>query len=116
MPIKLTQEAYDRGSYAVNLSFTDSSGDSMTPTSIKWWLTDHKGAIINLNSSVTVTPATAVTILLQGDDLDYTDGYRRILTVNCEYNTLVNGSAVTGIPVRESAEFAIKRIIGGTTS
>ena len=70
MPTRLTTLADERGTYIVKVDFEDEDGNGVIPDSIKYTLTDPKGAIINSLSSVAVgTPATSVNIELTSDDL-----------------------------------------------
>jgi len=112
MPIKLTTAAPDRGAYLIEIDLVDFDDNAIDPITFTWTLTDHLGNIINERLDVNVAdPGSTVQILLQGDDLAYSDGYRRVITIYATYNSDLG----LGIPIRESAEFVIDDLIAVET-
>jgi hypothetical protein len=107
MATRLTTKAKDKSTYIVTCSFKDENGNDVTPNTITWKLTDDAGNIINSRTAQTVTPAAAVDIVLSGNDLKYSDGPVRILTVEATYNSLLG----TNLPLNEEVKFNISDLI-----
>ena len=105
MPTNLSDRACESSTYIVTATFTDEDGDSVIPDSITWTLTDKKGNVINSREDVEVSsPATAVDIVLSGDDLAVTStGTLRILTVEAVYDS----DAGLDLPLKDEARFHI---------
>lgn len=102
---KLTLRAQDKSSYIVKVDFTDETGASVTPLSAVWTLTDKHENIINSRNQVAVgSLASTVYIALSGDDLAFSDGIVRYLTVESTYLSSTTG---TVLPVVNSAWFTI---------
>lgn len=85
---QLITHAKDQSTYQVTAAFTDAAGDSVVPSAITWTLTDRDGTVINSREDVAVaTPAASIDIVLSGDDLKYSDGAKRILTIEATYDS-----------------------------
>jgi len=71
------------------VTFTDESGNAVTPTSVMWILSDSQGNIVNERENVEIDPVGAsATIVLSGEDLVLSDAYlgtMRVLTVKMVY-------------------------------
>ena len=109
---KLAVDAKEEGSYTIPITFYSAvTGEAVTPTSVTWSLRTTSGVVINERNQVSVTPASSVTILLDGDDLALTgasDNRARRLTIEATYNsTLGNGLHLT-----DEVEFQIDSLVG----
>lgn len=109
---KLTVDAKEEGSYTVTFTFYSAvTGETVTPTAIAWSLCTTSGVVINGRNQVSITPASSVTILLDGDDLaliDASDNRARRLTIEATYDsTLGNGLHLT-----DEVEFQIDSLVG----
>jgi hypothetical protein len=101
-------QAKDGATYVVPVSFTDEDGSAVTPNSIQWSLRNEDGTIVNSRTSDSETPSTSVNIVLQGADLLYSDGHKRVITVEATYNSTLG----TSLPMKGEAEFFIDDLVG----
>lgn len=102
MAITLALSAIDASTYLVRFQFLDEAGAAVTPVTLEWTLTDRRGHIINGRDWAVITPGSAVDIVLTGDDLLYSDGRYRVVTVRGTYNSSVGtGLSLTGEAVFE---------------
>ena len=108
---RLTEEAVEKSTYTVTLTFEDAAGAAVTPDTLTWTLSTTAGTIINSRSNVVATPALSVRVVLSGDDLALqtgeTDVARRLVTVHATY-TSTEGS---GLPLRDEYEFAVRPLV-----
>ena len=105
-----TEKAGENSTYFLTAGFTNSNGDSVTPTSIKWSLTDIAGNTINSRADQVVTPAANIVVTLSGDDLALADEDKpvRILTVTWVYDDAPLSQ--TGLTVIEQTAFEIEAL------
>lgn len=103
MPSTITPNAIETSTYVVNAAFTDEDGDAVVPNTVSWALYDRLGNVINSHSAETETPATAVDIVLSGDDLDYEAGIHRILQVWGTYDSTLG----TDLPYADEVRFSL---------
>jgi len=72
-------------------AFKDEEDHEITPTEIKWSLTDTNGTVINSREDENVIPAASVKITINGDDTDLQAGekYRgeRIFILKIKFNS-----------------------------
>lgn len=104
--IILTERIPEKGTVGFNLVFTDENGDTVTPDSIEWKLTDTDLNVIK-NWQV-VTPDSEIDIVLSGTDLDISDdlvGNDRILTVYYTYTSDLGA----GLPMYYEWRFNIEK-------
>lgn len=112
----LTDEAVERSTYVITLTFADAADDAVTPSAVTWTLTDGAGNVINARTNVTATPGPTVVIVLSGADLalqlgETGDGtYKRLLTVQATYSS-TEGS---GLPLKEEHLFALRPLVAVT--
>ncbi len=97
----------EKGARGIQITFRDTDGKLVVPTSISWTLTTapraHRdaAAVINGRESVGVTPASTVTIVLSGDDLAILPGERakrlasRLLIIKFTYDSTDLGNGIT---------------------
>jgi len=100
----LTTKAINGSTYVITCSFADADGTAVTPSALTWSLTDDAGKVINSRSSVVISPAATVTIVLGADDLDNDQGSNRIITIEGTYNSSTYGN---NLPIKEQASFTI---------
>ena len=105
----------EKSSGSVTLEFADENGDAVIPTSIKWtWTTVDGVTVINDREQVVISvPAASVEILLEGDDLAFTEAEQtakevdRRLTIEAVYNSDLG----TDIPLRDDTIITIRNLI-----
>lgn len=104
--------ADERSSYFITLELYNEQGAKITPTTLKWRLTDMAGNVINGRGEVVVsTPADSNVIVLTGDDLAVFEDaitYRLVTAWGTYYSPLANG----GVDFRQQIKFAIRPMIG----
>jgi hypothetical protein len=101
----------DQGLLVVSLGFSDHNSAATTPATAAWSLTDEHGNVINERLDVAISPlAAAVDIPLQGDDLKYSDGAKRVFTVEYTYT-----SDLGTLTDRGQCEFAIENLVKAKT-
>ena len=104
----------EKSSGVVTAAFEDEDGDAVIPTSILWTLTTVDGVtVINSRDQVVIsTMAASVDILLQGDDLAFTETEQdvkevdRRLTIEAVYNS----SLGTDIPLKDDKIITIRNL------
>jgi len=105
-----TPNAIEHGTYAITVSFFDESGAAVAPnTGLAWTLMDLRGNVINARTSVVITPAETVTIVLHGDDLalpDPSNSTRVVLLVGT-YNSTLG----LDLDLRDQVVFAIDNLV-----
>jgi hypothetical protein len=100
---ELTPCPNNAGSYFINAAFSDDDG-AFTPNTVTWSLSDQAGNIINSRQDVSITPAASVKIVLGAADLQASDGYDRLITINYVYNSATYGN---NLPDNAQAKFDI---------
>lgn len=106
---KLTTPANDRSTYIVTVAFLDEDGSAVVPDSAVWSLRSGGGAIVNSREDVAIASlAASVDIVLSGDDLAYSDGAARVLTVEATYTS----DAGVGLPLNDEVRFNITDLQG----
>jgi hypothetical protein len=101
----------DQGLLVISLGFSDHDSEAVTPTAAIWSLTDEHGNVINERLDVAISPlAAAVDIALSGDDLKYSDGAKRIFTLEWTYV-----SDLGTLSDRDQCEFAIENLVKAKT-
>lgn len=105
MPVKLTVDGTEEGTYVVEAVFIDESDNSVVPNNIAWSLYDSSRNIVNSRNSVVVAvPAATTNILLQGDDLAIIGrDNRRVMRIDYDYDS----SLGSGLPGKGEVEFDI---------
>jgi hypothetical protein len=94
------------GVRGIQIAFKDTDLSAVTPASIAWTLTNRPSSgivpsVVNSRDAVAVTPASTVTIVLSGSDLDFltpeagSPQVDRALLVSWTYNSATLGTAVT---------------------
>lgn len=110
---ELTKRAKEKGTFPIVAAFKDEDGDPVTPNSgLTWTLTDQYGAVINDREDVAITPATSVTVVLQGDDLALPDPNRniRVLTIEGDYDSSLGSE----LPLKDQVQFEIENLVAVT--
>lgn len=108
---KLITHAKEKSTYIITASFYDESETLVTPNSgLTWKLTDENGTVINSRSSVALTSASTVNIVLSGDDLALGNAARsgkRYVTITGTYDS----SLGSGLYIKEQVEFEIDNLV-----
>lgn len=114
MAVRIDASDYpnERGTLKVTISFTDESGDAVTPATVTWSLTDENGTVINSRSNVSIGSLdTSVTLVLSGADLALVNAsVDRILTVRITYDSDLG----SGLTENEEALFKINPLVNVT--
>lgn len=95
-----------KGTRGIKITWRDTDTTPVTPSSVKWTLTNHPPHdivpdVINSKEDVSETPGTTNTIVLSGDDLDFLtneageDDIDRVLLVEWEYDSSTLGTGIT---------------------
>jgi hypothetical protein len=106
----LTEEAVERSTYVVVLTFKDEDGQPVSPTTLTWTLTDGTGTVINERAAVAVTPASTINVVLTDEDLALLGGMdagERYLLVEGEYTSNLG----TGLALREEVKFNVRNLV-----
>jgi len=108
MPTKVTTEAIEKSTFVISVSFTDEDDSAVVPNSgLTWTLTDMDGDVINNRENVSITPASTIYIVLQGDDLEIADSSNnyegRIITVEGTYDSDLGSD----LPMKDTCRFDV---------
>ena len=108
MPTELAGTAIEESTFIVTASFTDEDDAAVTPNTVTWTLTDADGVVINSQLDGSVTPGTAVEIVLSGDDLALDAGRtsERVLLIEGDYDS----AAGSGLPLRDECRFDVTNL------
>lgn len=107
----LADRAVERGTFAVDIAFTDEEGESSVPNSgLVWKLTNTLGTVVNSRTAVAISSASTVTIVLSGADLDLDDGNERFVTVEGTYTSDLGEN----LPIKDEVRFYIRDLQGVT--
>lgn len=103
-------DATENSAYVASISLYDEAGAAMTPTSCTWSLRNNAGTIVNNRTSVAMTPATTMNIVLLAADLDYAEvvSTGRYLTVEAVYTS----SYGVGLPLKAEYFIPIVPLVG----
>uniref|UniRef100_A0A6M3J3J1 Uncharacterized protein n=1 Tax=viral metagenome TaxID=1070528 RepID=A0A6M3J3J1_9ZZZZ len=114
MPVQITTDkAVEQSTFVIQCDFTDEDGNAVAPVTLTWTLTDSDGTVINSRTAVAVSsPTSTEYIVLSGDDLALTGTAQeaRYLLLEGTYDSTYG----TGLPIRESVEFAIENLVAVT--
>jgi hypothetical protein len=108
--ITLAEEAIERSTYVVTLSFSDEEGVPVAPSSLTWTLTDASGAVVNERAAVSITPAVTVNVILTDEDLAMLGGMDtgdRYLLVEGEYTSNLG----SGLALRDEVKFSVRNLV-----
>jgi len=108
MPITLSKQAHEKGTYILTFNFTDDNGTATNPETLTWTLTDSAGNVINSREDESVSnPTSSEDVVLSGDDLALQTGesgkVARIVTVEATYDSFSG----LDLPLRDYAIFYI---------
>ena len=121
MATKLTEVAREGGTYPVTVALTDENGDTVTPISMIWSLTDENGVIINsldeidfeVNNgagAVGVLSASMI-IVLNGDSIAISSD---LIGIKVSRYLLVEGTFTSdlgiGLPFRDTVKFDVENL------
>lgn len=110
----LDQRPVEESTALASVEFKDESGLAITPSTLKWTLTDAEGVVINNRKDVDVaSPANPTEILLSGDDLaliDEEDSGYRILTFVGTYNSAYGSD----LPLKSQTGFYLEKLVAYT--
>lgn len=114
MPTVLPTKANEGSTYVVDAAFTDENDAPVTPNAVTWTLTNERGSVVNARLDVVETPATTVSIVLQGADLIIPESarnktkYKLKLLVEGDYDS----SLGSGLPFKDEATLTIYNFAG----
>lgn len=101
---ELATAANDQSTYVVTLTYTDKAGSAITPLTAAWTLSDGDGTVVNSRTDVAIPiPGTTNDVVLAGDDLKFSDGPKRLLTVEGTYNS----DEGSGLPFKDEVRFLV---------
>jgi hypothetical protein len=109
MPTDLSVDAIEESTYVITAAFTDEDDNPVAPnTGLVWHLTNPDGDIVNSREDVSITPATTVTVVLQGDDLAIaSDIEKRIFTIEGTYDSTLGA----GLLLKDAARFNVVSLV-----
>lgn len=110
MPIQLDEYAVEKSTFAPVVAFTDENGvavPSNNVSAVTWSLCNDSGDIINNLQDQSETPASSVTIVLSGNDLQLEDQNNDYELRHLEVSAIVTTSLGSDLPVKESAKFKV---------
>jgi hypothetical protein len=107
MPTQLTSYAIELSTFAVVAAFTDENGDPVIPDSVAWSLVDSTGTVINSLADQSETPASTVTIVLSGDDLQLLDQSNASELRYLEISAVIDTDLGDNLPLKDRAEFKV---------
>ena len=102
--------ATEGSAYPVTIALTDDAGGALIPDTATWTLTDLDGNVINSRNAVSLTPASSMTLVLSGDDLDVATGYEkaeRALIIEGTYTDPTFGS---GLDFRQEFRLTVEAL------
>lgn len=109
MPIDLDESFNEKSSGIIEIYWEDADDTRVTPTAASWTLTDLQGRVVNGRSSVSLSVALTVPIVLSAADTTFLSGESesasRIITVVSTYNSATYGS---NLQLKEEGYFYIK--------
>jgi hypothetical protein len=110
MPTILSTKAIEKGSLVISGAFTDENGAAVIPKTITWTLIDaDTKTVVNEREQIEVTPAAAVDILLQGDDLAILHGKgEELREVIVEWT--YDGALGNDIPQKDRVRFYVTNL------
>jgi len=104
------KSAIEESTFAATVVFTDVDGDSVTPDSISWTLTNDAGTVINSREDVAIgSPAASVDITLQGDDLAMLTGEGRTAMRYLTVDEVYDSDLADNLPGKQYAQFELWR-------
>jgi hypothetical protein len=111
--ITVLDEVAEEGTAAFAVAFTDTTGAAVTPSANPTWtLTDRAGSVVNSRSTVSVTAASTIYLVLQGSDLDITTyGNTRVLLVEYTFNQTIGGTGYTNLPGKAECRFTVRNLV-----
>ena len=111
MTVTVDEIANERSRIKIPVYVYDSDGNAVTPTSLKWSLSDTAGVEINSRTQIVVTGmASPINIMLYGADLAVTEAadiVTRLLTIEAAYNE----TGYTGLPFNEVYQFQVRNLV-----
>jgi hypothetical protein len=107
----LTGKAKEGSTYIITTTFKDENGDTVVPVSASWSLFDSNYSVVNSRLDVAMIPATSVSVVLSGADLNYIPitKAKRFFVVKGIYNSSTYGN---NLPINDECIFEIDPLIG----
>ena len=105
----LTEIAKAGGTYVVGVSFSDEDGNSVTPDSATWTLTDSDGDVVNNRQDVNISSLSeSIEILLQGADL--TTGGRSLAELKFTISALYQSDLGSNLVLIQQAKIPVEAV------
>ncbi len=103
-------DAVEGSTYVIQISLYKEDASPVVPNAALWSMRDNYARVVNSRQDVPLVPATAMTIVLSGDDLAYEPNSKsmRSVTVTGTYD----GDYGTDLPVAEEFSFSIRPLTG----
>lgn len=100
----------EEGHIAFDCQFYDETGETVTPDTVQWTLTDTNGRVITTQTGI--TPATTITILITGEQLALPDPL--LIKRHCLVEWTFTSTLGAGIPDKNQIEFNIQELTAVT--
>jgi len=112
MKVTIATHVSEEATAIFNVRFKDEDDQPVIPNSIVWTLTNGLGSVINSRATESVTPATQINIVLQGDDLSISQGFsgdaeKRYVTIYGTYNSDYGSN----LPYKHQFDFPIDNFV-----
>lgn len=114
MPVTdLEEKAPEGGTFGIRCNFVEKTPDGDVPYTPKpglvWSLKDASGNPVNGRTSIPISPAQSVDIVLSGNDLALVGGpSKRFVTVEGTYDGILGSD----LPIVKEVSFQIKNLVG----
>ena len=102
----------EQSTLAITVNFTDDDGNAVVPSSAAWTLIDKTGTVINNREDEIISPASSVTIVLVGDDLQITssEGTSNVVLREFLIEGTYNSSIGYNLPFKETCYFYVRNL------
>lgn len=105
----LEDHAKEKGTFIIPVIFRDPDLALVSPNAgLTWTLTDIGGAVINSRSTVAITAASTVNIILSGNDLVIRANNELVVLVEGTFNSVTYGN---NLPIKDEVHFFVDDLI-----
>jgi hypothetical protein len=114
MSITISIVAAEQSTFIITCAFADEDGNSITPTSAVWSLTDAYGNIINDLEREVIDPlAASIDIVLTGDDLQIVGQFEQdsdLVSRKFLLEAIYDSDAGSDLTLNEEASFSLENL------